>query len=87
MSLARRTVSLVALLPALACASPAPTVFSELDAESAAAYARYIRPTADEARWRDVEWLPNFAEGMRAAGRQGRPLLFWAMNGHPLGCT
>lgn len=87
MSLSRRTLPLAALLPVLACSAPPPTVFSELGAESAAVYAGYIRPTSDESRWREIEWLPNFADGMRTAGREGRPLLFWAMNGHPLGCT
>jgi hypothetical protein len=34
-----------------------------------------------------MPWLLTFGEGMLAASEQEKPLLFWAMNGHPLGCT
>jgi len=47
----------------------------------------YILPTSDELGHEALPWLPTFGEGMLAASEQQRPLLFWAMNGHPLGCT
>lgn len=46
-----------------------------------------LRPTEDERRWDEVPWVSSFAEGLRRADERGRPLLLWAMNGHPLGCT
>jgi hypothetical protein len=46
-----------------------------------------VRPTADEAAYLEIPWIPSFAEGMRRADAEQKPLLFWAMNGHPLGCT
>ena len=80
--------SLALLLLCVACAAPAPpTLISELDRDSVELYADYVRPTEREASWREIPWQPSFAEGMREAGRQQRPLIFWAMNGHPLGCT
>jgi len=34
-----------------------------------------------------IPWVPSFAEGVLRSARERRPLLFWAMNGHPLACT
>ena len=77
------------LATALACSEPAPppTILSDLDEDNRDLFAEYLAPSADESRWRAIPWLPTFAEGLRTAGEQKRPLLFWAMNGHPLGCT
>lgn len=46
-----------------------------------------VRPRASELSWERIPWLPSFAEGLERAAREQRPLLLWAMNGHPLGCT
>jgi hypothetical protein len=77
-----------ACLTALACGSPErPPILSDPSPESVASIADYVRPTSAESAWRDIPWQPTFAGGLRAAVEDGRPLLFWAMNGHPLGCT
>ena len=52
-----------------------------------AAWRAHLLPTDDELAWAALPWLPAFGEGLAAAERAGRPLLLWAMNGHPLGCT
>lgn len=46
-----------------------------------------LRPTPAESSWELIPWLPSFAAGIEAANAAQRPLLFWGMNGHPLGCT
>lgn len=51
------------------------------------AWERHIVPSAAELRWQQIPWHPSFGDGLAAAGRAGKPLLFWGMNGHPLGCT
>ena len=51
------------------------------------AWAEHIRPSADELAWEAIEWHSTFARGVLAADAEERPLVFWAMNGHPLGCT
>lgn len=51
------------------------------------AWADAIAPGAAELTFEAIPWLPTFADGVLAAAAQDRPLLFWAMNGHPLGCT
>lgn len=56
-------------------------------AENSAAWRGHILPHPDEVRWESIPWESTFVAGLRAASEQGRPLLFWGMNGHPLGCT
>jgi hypothetical protein len=51
------------------------------------AWQTYVRPAPNEVGFESIPWLPSFVEGMRSAQKEYRPLLFWAMNGHPLGCT
>jgi hypothetical protein len=47
----------------------------------------HLAPADDELAFESVGWLTSFADGMAAADAEQRPLFFWAMNGHPLGCT
>ena len=39
------------------------------------------------AAYRDVGWLPVFWTAVLQAQREEKPILLWAMNGHPLACT
>jgi len=71
----------VAQEPADSQLPPAPT------AATLAAWLEHILPTAAESAWESIPWLPTFADGMRTAQLQNKPLLVWVMNGHPLGCT
>jgi len=48
---------------------------------------QHLEPAGRELRWESIPWLPNLAEGLLEADRQGKPALLWTMNGHPLGCT
>lgn len=52
-----------------------------------AAWNKHITPDDAELRWEQIPWHPTFGEGLAAAGDARKPLLFWGMNGHPLGCT
>ena len=46
-----------------------------------------LRPNGDESVFEALPWELTFAGGVVRAQEEGKPLLFWAMNGHPLGCT
>ena len=46
-----------------------------------------IRPTTDDLCYKTVDWLPTFWDGVVAAQKADKPILLWAMNGHPLACT
>jgi hypothetical protein len=58
-----------------------------LGADSLPRWRAHLAPAGDELAFESVGWLTSFAEGMEAAEAEQRPLFFWAMNGHPLGCT
>lgn len=46
-----------------------------------------IRPKTDDVCYKTVDWLPTFWEGVMTAQKEDKPILLWAMNGHPLACT
>jgi hypothetical protein len=46
-----------------------------------------VLPSKDEERWREVPWRPSVWDAVVEAAQTDRPVLVWAMNGHPLGCT
>jgi hypothetical protein len=46
-----------------------------------------IRPKTDDLCYKSVDWLPTFWDGVMAAQKADKPILLWAMNGHPLACT
>ena len=58
-----------------------------LSTENLGDWAKHIQPDRDELGAESIDWIPDFAQGVLEASRQEKPLLFWAMNGHPLGCT
>jgi hypothetical protein len=46
-----------------------------------------IKPAKTEDRWSRIPWQTSLWEGRRLAAAQGKPILLWEMDGHPLGCT
>ena len=46
-----------------------------------------IEPNATELAYLQVAWRNEFWPAVTEARELGRPILFWTMNGHPLGCT
>jgi hypothetical protein len=59
----------------------------ELNDKTLARWRDRIRPKAEELSVNSVKWLPTFWEAVIAAQKKDRPILLWAMNGHPLACT
>ena len=47
----------------------------------------YVRPDEKELLWTKVKWRPTFWEAVKEAQATDKPVLLWAMNGHPLACT
>ena len=60
---------------------------AELNDKTFAQWRDRIRPKGDELCFETVDWLPTFWEGVVKAQKQDKPILLWAMNGHPLACT
>ncbi|MFO0808189.1 MAG: hypothetical protein U0746_06165 [Gemmataceae bacterium] len=46
-----------------------------------------IKPGQDEDRWATIPWLTDLWQARKLAAREGKPILLWEMDGHPLGCT
>jgi hypothetical protein len=46
-----------------------------------------IRPKPGEDKWDAVAWRADLWAARKEAAAQGKPLLLWEMDGHPLGCT
>ena len=56
-------------------------------AKNLAAIVESVVPGEDELAWRSIPWRPTLLDGLRDGAEQQRPVLLWAMNGHPLGTT
>ncbi|HYV35313.1 MAG TPA: hypothetical protein VE988_06390 [Gemmataceae bacterium] len=68
-------------------ATAAQPAASELNEKTFTQWRDRIRPKTEELCFETVPWLPTFWEGVIEAQKQDKPILLWAMNGHPLACT
>ena len=59
----------------------------KLERAELALWREHVRPSTEELGYEAIPWGSEFAEGVKRSSEEGKPLLFWAMNGHPLGCT
>jgi hypothetical protein len=78
----RATLRICALLVAwpVGAAEPVPpTRFAQLHA--------LIKPSPAEQTWEQIPWLTSLWEARQRAAAEGKPILLWEMDGHPLGCT
>jgi hypothetical protein len=46
-----------------------------------------VKPAKDEDKWATIPWQIDLWEARKQAAAQGKPILLWEMDGHPLGCT
>jgi hypothetical protein len=46
-----------------------------------------IKPRAAEEKWAQIPWIASLWEARQLAAREGKPILLWEMDGHPLGCV
>ena len=47
----------------------------------------HILPKTEELTWTEIPWRATFWETVIEAQGKDRPILFWAMNGHPFAQT
>lgn len=47
----------------------------------------FVLPTEKEIGWQAIPWRSDFGQAVAEASHKEMPLLIWAMNGDPLGCT
>ena len=46
-----------------------------------------IPPAPSEQKWTQIPWLTSLWDARKQAAAQGKPILLWEMDGHPLGCV
>ena len=63
------------------------TTKSPLSAANFNFWRSYINASDTELEWQTLPWKMSFHEGLKDGARLDKPVLLWAMNGHPLGCT
>ncbi len=73
--------------PLLALLSGLLATAQEPVADTFAARLAKIVPAAEELAWRTVPWRAELRTAVLEASRLDKPVLLWAMNGHPLGQT
>lgn len=82
-----------AVLLSMVLASVSPGLFAQdtqrasLTDNNFAKWRDTISPTPEEMAWREIPWHLNLDTALAAGERSAKPILLWAMNGHPLGCV
>ena len=71
--------SFVVLAPLARAAEVTPERFKEVHA--------LIKPKAVEEKWAQIPWMASLWQARQQAAREGKPILLWEMDGHPLGCV
>lgn len=46
-----------------------------------------IVPSKEESAWKAIPWKSTLWDALVVAQKEDKPILLWAMNGHPLACT
>ena len=46
-----------------------------------------IKPKKDESKWLSIPWETSLWTARQRAAAEGKPILLWEMDGHPMGCT
>jgi hypothetical protein len=85
----KRTLSLaiVGTVGLLTAAEPRSATHDRLTPAHFADVRKLIKPADTEDRWTQIPWLTSLTEARKTAAAQGKPILLWEMDGHPLGCT
>ncbi len=77
-----RTLWSIALLATGLSAQAAP-----LDSNTADSIRTAVLPSAKDLAWLDIPWRARLWNALKEAEANEKPVLLWAMNGHPLGCV
>ena len=58
-----------------------------LDDKNLKQWMEFVLPSAEDAAWERLGWRVELASAAAEAKALQRPILLWAMNGHPCGLT
>jgi len=48
---------------------------------------KQILPDPSQLKWQEIPWLSTYWDSVLVAQAKDKPILLWAMNGHPLACV
>lgn len=85
----RLPISLALLLLVTGIVTAQPPTFEQrpLTDENYRHWLDFIRPRGDELAFEAIPWRTTLQDAVLEADERDRPILLWAMNGHPLSCT
>jgi len=83
------TLGLLAFPPGSSAAAQEkpPVLQNDLSWNNWSAWKAFLVPSSADLSFEKIPWIPSFGAGILQAQKEGKPLLLWVMNGHPLGCT
>lgn len=58
-----------------------------LDGPSFQRWLDFVVPKPSEQAWAAIAWRPQLWTAIQEAVAARKPILVWAMNGHPMACT
>ena len=79
-------VAAVAVVGTTVCQSKPTPVPEQLSAAAFDKLLVAVRPTAGEDDFDKIPWRTNLWDARTVAAKEGKPILLWEMDGHPLGC-
>ena len=85
-----RVATVISSLVLAALAAPVPAADEPrpiLGERTYASIRDHVLPSEDELAFRKLGWRSSLWQAVVEAREADRPILLWAMNGHPLGCT
>lgn len=77
----------LSFLPGLAQGQESESTRQLVNADNLDVWFDKIRPCQDELTFLEIPWRATLQQAVVDASRENKPILLWAMNGHPLGCT
>ncbi|MDA1267040.1 MAG: hypothetical protein O2816_18320 [Planctomycetota bacterium] len=78
---------MLALLLSLTPVAPTQDELRLPDLTDLSRWQEHLALSPEDRRFDSLDWSTTFVDGLRRAEAEDQPLLLWAMNGHPLGCT
>ena len=75
-----------ALLLTILAAPPAPPIPAVVPDGEYAQLLRVVPPAEGEDAFAGIPWLVSLWAAREKAAAEGKPILLWEMDGHPLGC-
>ena len=85
--MSRRIVFVLSTAVVVALAAPLVTRGTELTDATYASLRDQVLPKPAELAYRAIGWRASYWDAVVEAQELDRPILLWAMNGHPLACT